>query len=145
MEHRHPAGRVYAFICDICGNRYENKPPYNQTSRLTSGYGTNQQGQIVCYPCCAKQDKADMVRNGKIVLYLTHETEQKPNVKQLRHFVSNWPGSLKIHVRHIKIGRHNIAGRRYDVWFVFDGFWWWGVTYGDNTQLCHCKQTKQAV
>jgi hypothetical protein len=41
-------------------------------------------------------------------------------------------------------GRHNIAGVRYDVWFRGpDGHVWWGVQYGDMTQICHCKRTKE--
>ena len=38
-----------------------------------------------------------------------------------------------------------IAGIRYDCWFRFEGFWWWGVRYGNNTEIVHCKRTKETV
>lgn len=56
---------------------------------------------------------------------------------------SNWPHTLVFRA-HGQVGRHNIAGKRYDVWFNGpDGYEWHGVTYGDWTQLCHCKRTKR--
>ena len=133
MEHTQThKGKVKSFVCDICGQYKQND------SDITTGYGTNNKDQIVCYECCAKQDRTDMRENGRITLYLTIKFNGKSKI-------SNWPGSLVFNQPHIRIGRHNWGLTRYDVWFVFNGFWWWGVRYGDNTQLCHCKQTKQVV
>jgi hypothetical protein len=54
-----------------------------------------------------------------------------------------WPGTLKIRCG-VRTGRHNIAGKRYDVWFVGpDGKNWHGVTYGDNTQICRVRRLKK--
>lgn len=118
--------RVNKFTCDICKKEIE------YTSDITTGYGTNKDGQKCCYACCAEADKQYMKENGKICLYLTK--------KDGHYFVGNWPDSLSFSVYHIRIGRHNIAGKRYDVWFNFDGKTWHGVTYGDNTQICYCKK-----
>ena len=72
-----------------------------------------------------------MTEHGRIMLYLSNGE------------VMNWPGTLRFPA-HVRKGRHNIAGSRYDVWFAGpDGFQWHGVQYGDNTQICHCKRTKQ--
>lgn len=55
----------------------------------------------------------------------------------------NWPGSLEFRCW-TRTGNHNIARTRYDVWFYGpDGYIWYGVTYGEDTQLCHCKRTKK--
>ena len=101
-------------------------------SSITVGYGTNSKGERHCYMCCAEQDKATMRADKRIVLYL--DTKART--------VSNWPGSFKLDVSHISEGRHNIAGKRYDAYFMFEGTRWHGVQYGDMTQLVHCKQLK---
>jgi len=107
-------------------------------TKTSTGYGTNHlTGEKLCYECCAEQDKQFMKDNGEMTLYLSIEGTQAK--------VTNWPGTLSIPCTSYKIGRHNIAGKRYDVWFVFDDYFWHGVQYGDNTQICHCKKTKQAV
>lgn len=57
--------------------------------------------------------------------------------------LTNWPGTLNLPINTIKVGRHNIARRRYDFWFTFESANWHGVQYGDNTQLAHCRKVKQ--
>ena len=55
--------------------------------------------------------------------------------------MSNWPGTLKFRVRYKRVGSHNLAGRRVDVWFTdSDGREWHGINYGHNSQLCHCRR-----
>lgn len=118
------------FHCAACG---QDKPVHKDGG---TGYGYNDKEETICYACCGERDKADMQANGKATLYLTME-QGKPAM------VSNWPGTLKIEPHHIRVGRHNIAGKRYDAWFTGpDGNPWHGVTYGDNTQICHCKRIK---
>lgn len=100
-------------------------------SDFTTGYGTDPEtGKRHCYACCAERDKQRMRDDGRITLYLTDRT------------VTNWPGSLKIPVHHLRKGAHNMARTRYDVWFSFEGALWHGVQYGENTQICHCRKTK---
>lgn len=103
-------------------------------SDFTTGYGLLN-GKTACYACCAETDKRHMRESGRIALYLT--TEANGDCR-----ISNWPGSLSFRGRY-QTGRHNIAGCRYDAWFKFEGHVWHGVTYGDNTQICHCRRTKE--
>jgi hypothetical protein len=102
----------------------------SEHSDITRGYGTDANGKTRCYDCCAEEDKRIMREDGRTYLYL--DTKNKT--------VSNWPGSFKAAINYMRTGRHNIAGKRYDVWFSFEGQQWHGVTYGDNTQICHCKR-----
>ena len=102
----------------------------SEHSEVTSGYGISQDGKKYCYACCAEIDKETMRKHGRITLYLTEKG------------ITNWPASLVLPVHYKKEGRHNIAGKRFDVWFTFEDRQWHGVTYGDNTQLCHCRVVK---
>lgn len=106
-------------------------------SSFTTGYGVMPDGKKHCYDCCGEMDREFMVREGKMVLYLTDRE------------VTNWPGTLKFKCYHKREGRHNIARVRYDVWFNgpdehgnMTGAKWWGVQYGNFTQICHCRRIK---
>ena len=113
------------YICD-CGH------PESEHSELTRGYGTDREtGKTSCYACCAEHDRDIMRTTGRITLYLCGNTR-----------LTNWPGSLVIEPYRLRIGRHNIAGKRYDVWFHFEDTKWHGVQYGSNTQICHCRRLK---
>jgi hypothetical protein len=93
--------------------------------------------RFVCYGCCGKRDRAAMIERGKATLYLT--------IRNAANEVTNWPGTLRFRTGAPHVSRHNIAGKRYDVWFTGpDGKTWHGVQYGDNTQICHCRRTKSA-
>ena len=122
--------------CD-CGHTSE-------PSKFTPGYGCYQnpetgEWETHCYDCCAKNERQWMIDKGRTALYLV-QNDDKP------WEVTDWPGRLRFVVmRHWK-GRHNIAQVRYDVWFRGpDGHIWWGVQYGDFTQVVHCKRTKEAA
>lgn len=112
-----------------------------------TGYATIADGSKVCYACCGERNKKDMIETGKATLYLSAVrcSYALPNQKwnTLLARVSNWPSTLEFKVSANKAGRHNMAGTRYDVWFTGpDGREWHGVTYGDNTQICHCRRNK---
>lgn len=135
-----------AIQCSLCGTLIP--PPPEEDVGVGYGYlaGTS---SPICYQCCAEEDKRYMREHGKIVLYLN--CEKWSDVKRLGlvnrgcgGWVNNWPGTLKIPC-FTKTGKHNIAGTRYDVWFKFEGYEWWGVCYGEDTQLVHCKRTKKKV
>lgn len=106
----------------------------NKSDGCGIGYGIDEDGNKVCYACCAVTDIKQMRTTGRITLYLV-KTDR-------RLAVTNWPDSLSFVVSYCKEGRHNIAGVRYDVWFYLDGQQWHGIQYGNNTQLCHCKRNK---
>ena len=97
----------------------------------------------VCFACCGKRDETDMLERGKATMYLSLKQLPGDNFKSWQ--VSNWPGTLAITVSMRREGRHNIAGKRYDVWFRFHGRKWHGTQYGDNTQICHVKRLKAAT
>ena len=127
-----------------------SKDIFSSPESISTGYGIDKDNNKICYDCCAELDKEQMRQDGKITLYLTCEPAHYERVAvegRTRPYrlcagtVSNWCGTLQFKC-HTRTGKHNIAGVRYDCWFVFEGYYWHGVTYGDNTQLCHCKRTK---
>lgn len=105
---------------------------------LGTGYATTPNGLKVCYECAAEMERDDMFRTGKAVLYLTQKPDGTGDV-------TNWTGHLGWRTGPIRKGRHNIAGTRYDVWFQAGGYVWWGVQYGDDHQIVHCKRLKEAA
>ncbi len=114
--------------CDKCNT------PIVSKSDFTTGYGTNDKGEKVCYACCANEDIAYMQENDKISLYLTQD--------DIGFTVSNWPGSLKMKAQ-VTTGRHNMGLTRYDASFTDpSGNKWYGRKIGDNTDLVHCKKRK---
>lgn len=122
-ETRHVDG--VQFLCSNCG---QTKPV--GTSGGT-GYGYNADHSIICYECCAVQDRAEMIETGRAVLYLTDGE------------VTNWPGTLRFKVGQIRKGRHNMAGVRRDFWFAGPGnTTWHGVQYGENSQVAWCRRIK---
>lgn len=136
------------FTCSVC------RKTITHESDFTTGYG-ERDGEKVCYACCGILAKADMLKTGKAVMYLSFdwpEYKKSWTFSQLRRpaghqsvengKVSNWSGTVSFPVRYVNVGRHNMAGVRYDFWFTVDGDNWHGVRYGDNTQLAHCKRIK---
>ena len=106
-------------------------------SEFTTGYGIDADGKRYCYACCAERDRADMTATGRATLYLVDSKTQGGSA------VTNWPGSLVFECGRVRVGRHNWAGKRYDVAFIGpDGHWWRGTQYGDMTQIAHCRRTK---
>lgn len=113
-------------------------------------YGENENGSIFCDMCCGQLDREAMIRDGRITLYLSWPSEPRPyrtpGTISVDGKLTNWPGTLSFLIRLVKIGRHNFAGRRFDVWFTGpDGKDWHGTQYGDNTQLCHCHRIKHRL
>lgn len=113
-------------------------------SGCTTGYGIDKDNNKICYLCCGKRDEKDMLATGKAVFYLSDIKDVGIyGVKMGIGKVSNWPGTLAFEGR-VRVGRQNFTGKRYDVWFMDNqGNNWWGVTFGDNTQICHCKMIKK--
>lgn len=135
------------FICTNC-NQHINY----DSEGVGTGYATGENDTKICYQCCADLDMEYMRNHGEICLYLSLDTDKTGRVDIVksaigRHVsgkVTNWPGTLEFRAGG-KIGRHNFVGVRYDVWFAFEGYFWHGVTYGDFTQICHCKRTKERI
>lgn len=133
-----PAG----FVCSDCEETHEFS-----LGGITGGYGISAENEFICYQCCAKRDRAEMDEKGLIYLYLSHEMPKGQYRRQgwiPAGTVANWPGSLKYKTGQIKIGSHNMAGRRFDFWFKdHRGDEWHGVQIGDNTQIARCRRLKR--
>lgn len=117
-------------ICSCCGKVCE-------TDGNGTGYGEDEHGNKYCYKCCGDRDKqalADAKIGDKFIFYLTFD--QRGNGT-----VSNWPGTYQKSVW-VRIGKHNIARRRYDCWFKEGVNNFHGVRFGDNTEVCHVKCIK---
>lgn len=60
--------------------------------------------------------------------------------------LTNWPGSLRIRPHYCTIGRHNWAGKRFDLWFYLNGHdgqhYYHAVRFGNNTQIAHVQRVK---
>lgn len=124
-------------VCADCG--LPIKRPANSCS---TGYGMIAETQeVVCYDCCGKRDLADLQRakpGDKFTFYLTSDPDDE---REGLMAVTNWPGTFKRYV-FPRIGRHNWAGVRRDVWFSVckpDGSrnYFHGVQYGDDSEICH--------
>jgi hypothetical protein len=133
---------THSFFCTYC-NR-----PRSYKSSSTTGYGVNNDNEKICFRCCSIVDRDDMIETGKQTLYLSYEDHClfRPAIRDyFNGKVGNWPGTLefKAQCRRTPNG-HNWGLTRYDVWFNGpDGHVWHGVQYGDNTQLVHCRRTKE--
>ena len=135
------------YTCKTCGKEF---PCVDPASPHAGNYGVDKENNKHCPACCAEWEKADLLENRKGMLYLTYDNEDRNY--QTSGFIypkngklTNWHGLLSIPIRAIKIGKHNIAGRRFDVWFTWQGKEWHGVQYGDYTQICHIRQVKKAA
>lgn len=134
-----PANKVRDTVtCHQCG-----KTIVKPRNSCTTGYGIDQQGNKVCFACCAVNDKAALLRDGhskSLPLYLSKGEKGWT--------VGNWPGSLSFKPFRSSTGNHNIAGKRHDVWFTVPGDSkriWHGVQYGQWTQICHCRRTSRTL
>lgn len=109
----------------------------------TPGYGIDPQGEKHCFACCAGRDKQAMITQGTYTLYLTTVIEGSPKQGLFTKCkVTNWPGTL-VFQGICWTNNHNWGLTRYNVRFVGpDQKVWYGVSIGDNTQLCHCRRTK---
>ena len=126
-------------FCEKCGKKIVSKYDF------TPGYGLlkteDGKEEKWCYECCGEYDKKlieECKPGDRFMLYLNYEK----NGKYGSSYVSNWCETLKF-ICGVREGRHNIARVRYDVWFTDHlGREWYGVTYGDDTQICHCRLLK---
>ena len=104
----------------------------------TTGYGENAKGDKLCFACCADDDRASMIKDGRWTGYLTR--------KDGAWTVSNWPESLTFPTTGVKVGTHNIARTRRDAWFAGpDGFAWHAVSYGEWSDIAHCRRTRERI
>ena len=141
IDNIYMADKLY---CHECGSKIPRVK-----NGLGTGYGTITVDKdkatcnvaeyyVLCYNCCGLLDTQHMIDHDRIMLYF-NDADKK---------VTNWPGSLSFTLRATSTGEHNIARKRYDVWFRGPDAhgvptYWWGVTYGDHTQVCHCRKIRR--
>jgi len=134
---------MVSFTCTRCAETITYEP-----GAWGVGQATDKDDNPFCYPCAATLEGEAMLKDGRATLYLSRIVEpsdfQKKHgiITKLDWRVSNWSGHLQTTMVHIRKGRHNIARTRYDVWFTYCGQEWYGVQYGENTQLLHCRRLK---
>ena len=123
----------HEFTCAHCK---EHKIHVNPHGNGGTGYGVLN-GEKVCYACCGLIDTAQMLSDGKGVMYLVRSSDGT-------HKVTNWPGTLSVKVDRVKMSNHNMVGRngRTDVWFTWQGCKWHGVNIGEQ-QLCRVRRVKR--
>lgn len=112
--------------CIICGKVCE-------PDGFGAGYAIDKNKNKICYHCCGELDKDHLMllkKKERMFLYLTDRG------------IENWPGTLLIKPTKRKIGKHNIAGIREDVWFELNGKHFHGVKYGEFGQICHINVTR---
>lgn len=99
-----------------------------------TGYAVRADDSRICYPCAAKQERADMDRDGRALLYLD----------TARRVVTNWTGDLSFPIRggYIRESRHNIGGTRRDFWFIAGGYVWHGYQIGEWSQIARVRRTR---
>jgi len=121
--------------------------PASDHAEHTTGYGIDAEGKKLCYACCAERDKKTMTEESSITIYLSYDKAgyggfHKAFGEWFKGRVTNWPGSLEIKAS-IHKGRHNVSTTRYDCWFIGpDGKTWYGVQYGEFTQVVHCRKLR---
>lgn len=91
-------------------------------------------GKTYCPTCDAQWIDGYMQTAYRTTLYLIERDSCL--------YLTNWFSTLEIKIDHWKYGRHNMVDRVTHVWFKHADMVWYGVNYGGNTQLCHCKKTK---
>lgn len=112
---------------------------------IGTGYAVDKDSNKICYDCCSEKDKRYMEEHSKIDLYLTKKVTEKGMLKgAVSYEVVNWPGTLRFRTQ-FKRGKHNMTGSRIDVWFRDHlNNKWWGVNYGEWTEIVHCTKLKNS-
>ena len=118
-------------VCSRCG---EVIPTHAEGG---IGYAIDEEGNLVCFACCAVQDHEYMIKHGVIDLFLTKQTEG--------WVIQNWPGTLVIPALRVNEGRHNWAGVQRHVWFRYEGEDWHGFQVGNSSEICLCKRVVGSV
>jgi len=122
------------FICARCKKEKINE------SNITTGYGTGETGEKVCFECCGIEDANTLRETGKLTGYYCNGEDGK-------YYFTNWPGTLKLPVYYSRQSWHNFAGKngRTDFWLKFEGKEFHGVQIGHFSQIATIKQLKSKI
>lgn len=144
--------------CTTCGETC-------QSDGLGAGYGVDADGKAHCYQCCGKRDLEQMMRRGKITLYLSQIPPKEWAARLVmmgkspymdgdygaqerqRFSIINWPGTIKIQPWAVKKVEGWGYGGPYPVhhvWFTGpDGYQWYGVCKGRDSEIFCCRRLKK--
>jgi hypothetical protein len=133
--------RPVPLACERCGATF----PIPPAGGGASGYGYDATNDtFLCYACCADDDRAAMVRDGKLGLYLTHRISDKPD-RIVEYTVTNWPGSLRFPVTYHRAWRGRGFGGGYPVELAHftgpDGKTW-SIRVAGNSQCGTARRLK---
>ncbi len=126
-------------FCSKCGN--ECKPTIfhdkAKTKPADTGYGTDEDGNKICYDCAALRDEERLRVEGKMQGYLVYEKEPGERYRfgeiSLKNgYFGNWPGTFKLGVSSAKKSINNFGAERIDFWFEWEGRTYHGVNVGDS-------------
>lgn len=116
------------FNCSQC------KTDKSYISDITTGYGTDKEGNKICFDCCRDNDINSLVNL---------QPKQKFCLYYDGLHITNWPGTLKLKSNRITKGKHNFCRTRTDVYFTLDKYNFHGVQMGDWNQILHINKVKQ--
>jgi hypothetical protein len=109
-------------LCALCG-------AVCKSHDCMAGYARLPDERKICYGCASLGEALSMLATGKAFLY---EGESH---------VGDWPGGFALPVVRRKEGRHNMSGKRTDVWFRdWCGRMWHGVRCTDNGNYLRCTR-----
>ena len=117
------------YICYDCKKTF----PLLSTCGKFGNYSIDDKENKRCYDCTAQRELQHIKESNKVTLYYVEN----------KNLVTNWTGKLSFKILGKRTSSHNWNLKRTDLWFKADGNIWHGVHIGHNTQLVHCKRTKQ--
>lgn len=117
----------HEFICSQC---QQNKV---HESEVSTGYGYNSKDEKICFECCGVNDAAEL-------------KQLQPKQKAVQYWdgknITNWAASLVINPYAVTHGSHNMAGKRTDVYFRFEGRKFHAVQDGNFSQIAYINVLK---
>jgi hypothetical protein len=139
-----------ATTCGACGAAF---PVHPQGHCGGTGYAIKPDGVRICYPCAATAERADMIREGRGVLYLSNAKGQPVNPSQhdpAAWHLGNWTGHLAFPLSECQPYQHPFShSRRGGIAFRFrgpDGAEWHGRHDAEHQLVTvrRCKPAKGA-
>lgn len=118
---------IHSFHCSVCDQDKTHE------SDFTTGYGTDKDGNKVCFACCGINDRKtllDLLPGKKMHLYYSN------------NHVTNWPNTLSLKPNHTRKSKTNWNLERTDFWFTLENQRFHGYQIGHNNQIAHIYKLK---
>ena len=108
----------------------------------------NNTGAFIEQKCCIQHDGMNFCAGGSYlairkdtgkmegIMYACHKPDENGN-----SVISSWDGSLKIRAIYGREYRDNFGGKRCNVYFRYNGRYFWGRWYGmEFSDIIRCKE-----